>query len=61
MDDGYSYGKVGSLIELDFKESKSVTLKINGPRHARMRMVVGVSTPDDTIQNKVYSAYFTTR
>ena len=61
MDDGYGFGKIGAPIELDFKESKAVTLKINGPRFARMRMVVGVSAPDGTIQNKVFSEYFTTR
>lgn len=61
MADGVSHGKVGSLIELDFNESKEVTLKIEGPRHVSMRMVVGVSAPDGTVQNKVYSSYFTTR
>ena len=61
LDDGYEFGKTGTLIELDFKESKTTTLKIEGPRFARMRLVVGVQAPDGSVQNKVYSEYFTTR
>ncbi len=61
MQDGYSYGSTDDPIELDFKESKDVTLKINGPRHATIRMVVGVQAPDGEVVNKVYSSYFTTR
>lgn len=61
MADGFSYGKAGSLIELDFKESKSVTLKLTGPRHSSFRMVIGVQAPDGTIENKVYSVTINTR
>ncbi len=61
MEDGFSYGKTGPLIELDFEEYKTVTLKIDGPRYSKMRIIVGVSAPDGSIQNKVYSEYFTTR
>jgi hypothetical protein len=61
LSDGYEFGKTGALIELDFKESKTTTLKIEGPRFQTMRLVVGVKAPDGSVQNKVYSEYFTTR
>ena len=61
LDDGYEFGKTGALIELDFKESKTTKLKIDGPRFSRMRLVVGVQAPDGSVQNRVYSEYFTTR
>ena len=61
LSDGYEFGKTGTLIELGFKESKTTTLKIEGPRFQTMRLVVGVQAPDGSVQNKVYSEYFTTR
>lgn len=61
MPDGYSFGKTGAPVELDFKESKTVTLKINGPRNSSFKMVIGVMTPDGVVENKVYSVTIRTR
>jgi hypothetical protein len=61
LEDGNSYGKTGTSIELSFKESKTTTLRISGERFATMRIIVGVQKPDGTITNKVYSEWFTTR
>ena len=61
MEDGQTFGKTGSLIELGFQESKKVTMKMTGPRHSKFKMVIGVISPEGVVENKVYSAFITTR
>lgn len=61
MEDGQTFGKTGTLIELDFMESKTVTMRMDGPRNSVFKMIIGVISPDGVVENKVYSASITTR
>ena len=55
LSDGYEFGKTVTLIELDFKESKTTTMKIEGPRFLTMRLVVGVQAPDGSARRQLTS------
>lgn len=53
--------KTSNTFDLEFDESKSVTVKITGPRFETLRLIVGIERPDGTVMSKWYSTFFTTR
>ena len=62
LDNGQLYSEnIGSNLDLEFGESKTERLYIEGPRHDTMRLIVGVLTPEGDVITKKYSEYFTTR
>jgi hypothetical protein len=62
LDNGVLYDeKIGESLDLSFGESLTQKLVIEGPRHDRMRIIVGVLSPDSEVITQKYSEYFTTR
>lgn len=59
LSDGEILGKTGIELDLDFKETRTTTIKIDCPRGETMKMVVGVLTPEGFLHNKDYSQEFT--
>lgn len=53
--------KKDTSFDLEFLETRSFDMRVNGPRHSEMRLVLGVQDPDGKIVAKVYSEFFKTR
>jgi hypothetical protein len=62
LDSGELYDeKIGDSLDLLFGESLTQKLVIEGPRHDRMRIIVGVLSPEGEVITQKYSQYFTTK
>jgi hypothetical protein len=62
LDNGQLYSeKIGGYLDLDFGESKTERIHIEGPRHDTMRLIVGVLTPSGEVITQKYSEFFATR
>jgi len=62
LDSGQLYSeKIGSELDLEFGESSTMYLSVQGPRHDTIRLIVGVLTPEGEVITQKYSEYFTTR